>query len=74
MLLSALLKRLGRVDAVLLCGALFAASHLDLDNFFSLAVLGMATGGAAVASGSLLPAVALHLGYNSAALVVGGLS
>lgn len=70
-LLTSLLERLGRVDAVLLCAALFSLSHLDLQQFFALTVLGSAAGGAALATGSVLPAFMLHVGYNTAALSAG---
>lgn len=74
LLLTALLQRLGRVDAVLVCGALFAATHLSVQQFFGFSILGFACGGAAVLSGSIIPAVAVHMSYNAAALASGFLS
>ncbi|GBF95234.1 hypothetical protein Rsub_07949 [Raphidocelis subcapitata] len=71
LLLAALLTRLGRIDAVALCGALFAAIHLDPAQFFPFAVLGFAAGGVAVASRSVWPAVALHAAYNLTGLALG---
>lgn len=71
--LTAVMQRLGRIDAVCVVGALFAVSHLDPQQFFSLSMLGFAAGALAVASGSVLPAAALHFGYNAAALVAGAL-
>ncbi|WIA43570.1 hypothetical protein OEZ86_010019 [Tetradesmus obliquus] len=70
-LLTALQERLGRIDAVAVCAALFALIHLEPQQFFLYCVLGGAAGAAAVRSGSLGPAVALHLGFNAAAVVAG---
>ncbi|GAX76001.1 hypothetical protein CEUSTIGMA_g3444.t1 [Chlamydomonas eustigma] len=70
-LLTAILQRMGRVDAVLLAGALFSAAHLDPQQFFGLSIMGFAAGGVALWSGSVLPAIALHVGYNLAALTAG---
>lgn len=71
LLLTALQQRLGRVDAVAVCGALFALSHLSVAQFFPFALLGFAAGGVAVASGSVWPAVLLHFSYNSTGLALG---
>jgi membrane protease YdiL (CAAX protease family) len=71
LLLTALSSRLGRVDAVALCGALFSLVHLDLGQFFQLAMLGFAAGGVALGSGSVLPAMALHASYNFTAIAAG---
>ena len=71
LLLTALMQRLGRVDAVGLCAVLFAASHLDIPGFFGLAVLGAGAGAVTIGSGSILAAVALHTAYNMTALVTG---
>eukprot|EP00197_Chlamydomonas_leiostraca_P000627 CAMPEP_0202885668 /NCGR_PEP_ID=MMETSP1391-20130828/41782_1 /ASSEMBLY_ACC=CAM_ASM_000867 /TAXON_ID=1034604 /ORGANISM="Chlamydomonas leiostraca, Strain SAG 11-49" /LENGTH=379 /DNA_ID=CAMNT_0049568923 /DNA_START=301 /DNA_END=1440 /DNA_ORIENTATION=+ len=62
---------LGRTDAVFVTAALFALAHLDLPQFGPLTFLGVAAGGLAVASGSVLPAIAAHATYNSAALALG---
>jgi membrane protease YdiL (CAAX protease family) len=72
-LLSAILERMGRIDAVLLTGVLFSSAHLDLQQFFGLSMMGMAAGGVALRSGSVLPAIALHLGYNLTALAAGAM-
>lgn len=69
LLLTALLQKLGRVDAAMVCGALFAATHLSVEQFFQFAILGIACSGAAVATGSVLPAVILHASFNATALV-----
>jgi membrane protease YdiL (CAAX protease family) len=71
LLLTALRERLGRVDAVALCGALFALIHLSVEQFFPFAVLGFAAGGIAVVSGSVWPAVLLHAAYNATGLALG---
>ena len=71
LLLTALRDRLGAVDAAAVAAALFAAAHLSLEQFFALCVLGFATGGAAVRSGSVWPAAALHASYNATALALG---
>lgn len=71
LLLTAMCSRLGRIDAVAVTGALFALVHLSVEQFFALAVLGFAAGGVALASGSVLPAMALHLTYNLTALAAG---
>ena len=70
-LLTALTQRLGRVDAVAMTAALFGIAHLNIPQFFGLTSLGAACGAAAMASGSLLPAVLLHTAYNCTALAVG---
>lgn len=50
---------------------MFALGHLDLSQFAALSVMGIAAGGLALASGSVLPAIALHTAYNSCALALG---
>eukprot|EP00195_Chlamydomonas_chlamydogama_P010673 CAMPEP_0202905052 /NCGR_PEP_ID=MMETSP1392-20130828/32273_1 /ASSEMBLY_ACC=CAM_ASM_000868 /TAXON_ID=225041 /ORGANISM="Chlamydomonas chlamydogama, Strain SAG 11-48b" /LENGTH=333 /DNA_ID=CAMNT_0049592973 /DNA_START=75 /DNA_END=1080 /DNA_ORIENTATION=+ len=72
-LLTALRSSLGRVDAVLLAAALFAASHLDMQQFFALTVMGAAAGALTLSQGSVLPAMGLHAGYNLAGLAAGAL-
>lgn len=42
-----------------------------MEQFFPFCILGFATGAAAVGSGSVWPAVALHLSYNATALALG---
>lgn len=71
-LLSALRKRLGRVDAVAVNGALFALMHLSVQQFFNYSLLGFACGFVAIGAGSVLPAVVLHASYNLAALLAAG--
>jgi membrane protease YdiL (CAAX protease family) len=44
---------------------------LPAPQFFALTVLGSAASGFVLATGSVLPAVALHFGYNAAALSAG---
>ncbi|KAF8056131.1 hypothetical protein HT031_006482 [Scenedesmus sp. PABB004] len=71
LLLTALRERLGSYDAVALAAALFAVIHLDPSQFFTFCCMGAAAGGAVLASGSVGPAVALHAGFNAAALAAG---
>lgn len=71
LLLTALQSRLGRIDAAAVAAALFALIHLQPEQFFLYCVLGLACGGALLGSGSVWPAVALHAGFNAAALVAG---
>jgi len=70
-LLTAMQQRLGRTDAVAVSAALFALVHLSVEQFFPFCVLGFAAGFAAVASGSVWPAVLLHFGYNATGLALG---
>jgi membrane protease YdiL (CAAX protease family) len=69
--MTSLEQRLGSVDRVAVSGALFAAIHLSAEQFFPFALLGFACGAAATASGSIYPAILLHMSYNMAALLVG---
>ena len=66
---TALRQRLGAWDGAALSGALFAAMHLSVEQFFGLCVLGCVAGWYREASGSVVPAIALHATYNVAALV-----
>ncbi len=72
-LLTALQSRFGRIDAVALSAALFAAVHLSLEQFFAFCVLGGAAGAVATGSGStsVLPAMLLHCTYNLTAIAAG---
>ncbi len=56
--------------AILLCSLLFAAAHMDLLNFLSIFILGLAFSYAACATGSLAIPMALHFFNNSAVLVL----
>jgi membrane protease YdiL (CAAX protease family) len=69
--MTALEQKLGAVDRVAVSGALFAAIHLSTEQFFPFAVLGFACGAASSASGSIYPAILLHMTFNMAALLVG---
>lgn len=71
LLLTAVQQRLGATDAVAVCGAMFALSHLDLQQFFLYCVLGGASGLAAVRSGSVGPAMVLHAAFNATAVGAG---
>lgn len=71
LLLTALQERLGRIDAVAVCAALFALIHLDPSQFSLYCVLGGACGAVTLSSGSIVPAVLLHCGFNAAAVVAG---
>ena len=54
-----------------LAAVLFACFHLSYTQFFPTAVLGLAAGAAAVATDSVLPAIAVHAAHNAAALTWG---
>eukprot|EP00983_Pelagomonas_calceolata_P011330 365627-Pelagomonas_calceolata.AAC.1 len=61
---------LARSTVLLLSGVLFAATHLELSQFWGLSLLGFGAGGVAVLSGSTLPAILCHLAYNSSAVAL----
>ena len=71
LLLTSLQQRFGRIDAAAVSAALFALAHLSPEQFFPLCVMGAAAGGAALASGSVWPAVLLHFAYNATGLGLG---
>ncbi len=50
---------------------LFACFHLSITQFFPTAVLGLAAGAAAIATDSVVPAIAVHTAHNAAALAWG---
>ena len=70
-LLTALRSRLGSIDALAVAAVLFACFHLSISQFAPMAVLGLACGWAAVTTGSLLPAIAVHASHNAVALAWG---
>lgn len=70
-LLTALRSKLGSIDALCVCAMLFACFHMSVSQFAPVAVLGIATGWATVATGSVAPAIVLHACHNAAALVWG---
>ena len=70
-LLTALRSRLGSIDALAVTAVLFACFHLSISQFAPMAVLGLACGWATVATGSLLPAIAVHASHNAVALAWG---
>lgn len=70
-LLTAMQERLGRIDAAAVCAALFALIHLEPSQFFLYCVLGGACGAVTLASGSVVPAMLLHFGFNAAAVSAG---
>ncbi|GAQ83691.1 hypothetical protein KFL_001580050 [Klebsormidium nitens] len=73
-LLTSLRQGLGRVDAVVLCAALFGLFHLSVPQFFPTTVLGIAAGVSAIASGSVVGPIAVHTAHNVAALLYGGVA
>eukprot|EP00271_Cylindrocystis_brebissonii_P004433 TRINITY_DN1607_c0_g5_i1.p1 TRINITY_DN1607_c0_g5~~TRINITY_DN1607_c0_g5_i1.p1 ORF type:complete len:416 (-),score=31.49 TRINITY_DN1607_c0_g5_i1:403-1650(-) len=73
-LLTCVKPHLGRLDAILLAGALCGMFHLNLPQFFATTVLGIGAGALAITSQSILPAIVLHATHNVAALVYGGMT
>jgi len=69
-LLHALRRPFGRVGALVLSTALFAFLHFPQGNALTMAALGLAAGAAALLTGSLLGAVAIHMAWNAASLRV----
>lgn len=69
LLLTALQRRFGRVDAAVLGGAMFSAIHLSVAQFAPLTALGAACGLLTIAADSVWPAVVLHAVYNSCGLL-----
>lgn len=67
---TAVRRRLSTVPAVGLTAAVFAALHFQPLQFPGLFVFGAVAGLLVVRSGRLGPAIAAHLGFNAAALVV----
>lgn len=70
-LLSAVSQRFGRVDAIAIAAALFAAAHLSVPQFFAFCLLGGACGALTMAADSVLPAVVAHAAYNATGVVTG---
>jgi membrane protease YdiL (CAAX protease family) len=66
--LSAFDDYLGRWGAIGISAALYGAFHFSLWMFFPTAVLGLALGWLASTRRSLVPAIALHVLYNAAAV------
>lgn len=69
-LLGAALRRYGFAFSVLLTGLLFGLFHLDPHRMPVLALTGVLISWAAAVSGSLWPAVAMHLTNNALALIL----
>lgn len=67
-LASALRDRWGMWPAIVVSSAVFAGYHLSAWFFFPTFVLGMALGWLAFSRRSLVPAIALHVVYNAAAV------
>jgi membrane protease YdiL (CAAX protease family) len=67
--LSAFDDYLGMWGAIGISAALYAGFHFSLWMFFPTAVLGLALGWLAHTRRSLVPAIALHMLYNAAAVV-----
>jgi membrane protease YdiL (CAAX protease family) len=69
-LVGALRRRLSVRGSVVIGGLIFGAIHIQPLQFPALALFGMLLGVIAYRSGSLWPAVACHMGFNMATLVV----
>jgi membrane protease YdiL (CAAX protease family) len=54
--------------AIVLCGVIFGAIHLQLLQFLGLAAFGMVAATLAIRTGRLGPAVFAHMGFNAVAL------
>ncbi|MBZ0232558.1 MAG: CPBP family intramembrane metalloprotease [Deltaproteobacteria bacterium] len=70
-LLPSLAARVGRPLALLAVTALFAVMHIEPARMVSAAVVGLAAGVVALRTGSVWPAVVLHVVNNSWALLLG---
>lgn len=71
LVLGALAPRLGRVGAVAVVTALFAALHLEPARMVSAATVGVVAGALAVWSRSVWPAIVVHAVNNAVALALG---
>jgi sodium transport system permease protein len=69
-MLSGLKRSIGPVGAVVLSSFLFAASHGSPDRFLPQAMLGLVLGAMALRTGSIVPGMVLHAGYNSTILAI----
>lgn len=69
-LLQALLHRVKRGTAVWVTAAVFALYHLNVYQLPTTFIVGVVLGALVVVSGSIWPAVVLHLLHNAAALTV----
>ncbi len=64
-LFGALRREQPLLGAVIASSVAFVLSHLDLRAWPGLVLLGLALGHVRAASGSLIPAIALHVGYGA---------
>ena len=69
--LPALAARIGRPLALLVVTALFAVMHIEPARMVSATVIGVVAGVLALRTGSVWPAVVLHVINNACALVIG---
>ncbi len=68
--LAGLRRSIGPVGAVLLSSFLFAASHGSPDRFVPQCMLGLVLGVMVLRTGSIVPGMVLHAGYNSTICVL----
>lgn len=71
LVLGALAPRLGRVSALVVVTALFAALHLEPARMVSAAAVGLVAGALALWSRSVVPAITVHAVNNGVALALG---
>ena len=67
-ILPVLSRRMGMWGAILVSAAVYAAFHFSAWMFAPTMVLGIALGWLAITRRSLVPAIALHVLYNGAAV------
>jgi sodium transport system permease protein len=68
-MLSGLQRSLGPRSAVVVCAALFGATHMDPARFFPQFAIGLVAGGLVLRSRSVLPAMVLHLAFNGGFII-----
>lgn len=69
LVLQSIKRHLSTRWAVLISSGVFAAYHLNLQQFPTAFVIGLALGALAIRSGSVLPGMLLHMLHNGLALV-----
>ncbi len=70
LLLPALGARYGTTPAVIATSVLFGLFHLDAQAAFFATAMGLVLGVVRVRSGSVLPAIALHAGFNALPVIL----